>query len=252
MEEKKGLRPPYATSGQVDQILDIFKRIAPRKIDAKFVIENKITTAPNAFKVLDFAKWLGIVDNSGNVREEISSKLRLVGEEREKFIAELVKKSYKDIFDSVNLEQARKDDIINYFVSHYKFGGSQALYAARLFMHLCQRTGVKVSEDLKKKTHTGTSSPKKYKIKSVKPDNKKITQNDERPLYNVPEEGTIVLSIVGNGLNRKVIARNKEELQELYEGKFKSLVEAAKLLFLEEEQKTDNHINESDEELEPD
>lgn len=251
MKNKEGLRVPYASSGQADQILDIFKRIVPKKIDSKFVIENKIATPPNAFKVIDFVKWFGIIDAEGNVIDEVSSKLRLVGEEREKYIAELVKKSYKDLFDTVNLEQARKEDVVNYFVSHYKYGGAQAQYAARLFLHLCQRVGVQVSEDLKKKTHKGVFSSKKHKTKPAKKDSRADTKSEEPQGFDVPEEGVIVLSIVGNGLNRKVTARNKEELQELYEGKFKSLIEAAKLLFLQEE-KTDNHINESDEKLKPD
>ena len=88
--DKKQLRPPYASSGQADAILDLFKRISPKKIDSKFVTENSIATSTNAFTVADTVKWLGITDEDGNVIENTASKIKLVGQERDKFINNLI------------------------------------------------------------------------------------------------------------------------------------------------------------------
>lgn len=252
MNENKVLRPPYASSGMADQLLDIFQRIAPKKIDVKYITQNHITTAPNASKAMDFVKWMRIIDVDGSVKEEVSNKLRLVGEEREKYIKELIVKSYKALFDSLNLEQAKKDDIINYFVNTHSFGRAQAQAAAALFLHLCHRAKIPVSDELKKKTHTGSTISKKPRQDKAKIEIKKNDFAEQEGKQTDIEQGTIVLRIVGNGLDRKLIAHSKEELQEIYETKFKALIEAAKILFLEENSQNDNHVTKSDEELEPD
>src|SRR3989338_1598586 len=101
MEEKTKSKPPYPSTGQADEILDIFRRVSPKKIDA----EN-------------------------NVKEEIASKLRLVGDERDKFIAELIKSAYKEILDGVNLQQARREDLINFFIHNYNYGVAPAKSAS--------------------------------------------------------------------------------------------------------------------------
>jgi hypothetical protein len=42
MEDKIKSKPPYPSTGQAEEILDIFRRISPKRIDSKFVIENGI------------------------------------------------------------------------------------------------------------------------------------------------------------------------------------------------------------------
>ncbi|MFH1431380.1 MAG: hypothetical protein ABIG37_02840, partial [Nanoarchaeota archaeon] len=81
-QQETKLKLPYASSGQVDLALDIFRRISPKKINSKFVVDNNLTTATNAFKIIDFLKWLGIINNLGDVNEEVARKLKLIGDER--------------------------------------------------------------------------------------------------------------------------------------------------------------------------
>lgn len=184
-KEKKPLRPPYASSGVADAIFDLLRRIVPQKIDTKIIVDNNIATSTNAFTATDLVKWLGITDEEGNVRKEVLNKLRLVGEEREKFIKELIEKSYKGLFEKVNLREAEKDDIINYFVHNHNFGTAQARYAAALFLHLCHKYGIPVAEGLKKKTHTGTGQRKKEKKQeSKKSDIKKVIGKKDKILSN--------------------------------------------------------------------
>jgi len=160
MEEIK-LKPSYATTGHVKNTLDLLSRMTPKKIDTTFVVDNNLATPSNAFRIVELLRWLGIIDVKGNVIEEVASKLRLVGEERNKFMAGLIKESYKDIFEIHDIKTAIKHDIINFFVSKYKFGPAQATIATRLFLYLCQTYNIEISEDLKKKTAVGI--PKKRK-----------------------------------------------------------------------------------------
>lgn len=228
------LNPPYSSTGQADKILDIFRRISPKKIDSKFIFENKIATASNASSVVNLVKWLGIIDSNNNVKEEVASKLRLIGEERDKFIAEIIKKSYKEVLEGVSLQQARREDLVNFFINTYGFGIAPAKNASILFLHLCEKYGIPISDELKKKTHTGIPNIKKNEKKTVLPKNKKSQIEDKSKDNPEEKEGIMILSIKGNGIDKKLEARTAKELQELYDNKFKSLVEGAKHFFPEE------------------
>ena len=59
--------PPYPSTGQAEEVLNLFRRINPKKIDSKFIVENNITTAPNASTVVNFAKWMKIIGEDGSV-----------------------------------------------------------------------------------------------------------------------------------------------------------------------------------------
>lgn len=177
MAEQNELKVSYATTGMADKFLDLFRRVTPQKIDAKYIVDNGITTAANASTVITFGKWLGLIDKDGNVVADKVSKLRLVGDARNAYIAELVRESYKDLFDRVNLEAATRDDIANHFVNTYGLGTGAAQQAALLFIHLCQTYGIPIPEGLKKKAYTSSTqqrtpanrSPRQSQKAEVKP-----------------------------------------------------------------------------------
>lgn len=234
MTEKTKSKPPYPSTGQADELLDIFRRVSPKKIDSKFVAENKIATAPNASSVVNFAKWLGITDEEGNVKDEVANKLRLVGEERTKFIAELIKTAYKEVFTGVNLQEASRDDLVNFFIHNYNYGIAPAKNASILLLHLCDKYGIPVAEELKKKTYNNPENSKKGEKRQIVARVRNKSSSMQPPEDILFKEGTIVLSIRGNGLNKQIEAKNASELQKVYEGKFKSWIEGAKHLFDEE------------------
>jgi len=152
---------------------------------------------------------------------------------------------------SISLKQ-KKDDVINYFVTYHKMGTKAAKYAAALVLHLCYKYGIPLAEELKKKTHTGTGKPRKKKeITKEKPTKRgEGLNNFQNNIYEEePIEGKVILKIIGNGLNRGLSASNKEELEDLYKVKFKSLVDAAKLLFLDEPKEEEPSESTTEEEI---
>ncbi|MFH1325711.1 MAG: hypothetical protein ABIH49_03015 [archaeon] len=226
--EIRELRPPYAGSGQADAALELFKRQVPKKIDKKFVIANNLATPTNAFRIIDFYKWLGITDADDNVREDVAKKLRLTGDEREKYIRELVEEAYQILIESVSLENARKEDIVNAFITNYDFTHIQAKFAAALFIHLCQKYSIQISDELKKKNYVPSDKEKRRKIIP----RKKIKDTSSK-LFPTPQEkidGKVNLIIRGNGIHKILSANTPEELDEIYKGKLKDAVDAAKLL----------------------
>ncbi len=218
--ENKMNKPPYATPGAADEVLDILRRTTPKKIDSKFVSDNNIATSSNAFRIVEFVKWFGIVDANGNVNENIVNKLKLVGEERNKFIEELIRNTYKELFDRINLEEARKDDIINFFISNYGFGHEKSKIASALFLHLCQKYKIPISDDLKKKTYKSASK--------IKNDLKKVIKKKDKTLENKKDqnnEGILIKCKISTILEPKT----KEEADDIINNQLPSLFNSLKL-----------------------
>ncbi len=240
-QEKTELRPPYASSGQADQMIDLLRRTTPKKIDTKFIVDSKIATPTNAFRIMDLVKWLGVCNVDGTINNEIVGKLKFVGEERKKHLIEMIKKSYDKLFESVDISIAQKEDIMNFFVSNYGYGFHLAKPATNLFLHLCEKYGISLSEELRKKTHLSTLREGVTKRKSTqtkKIENKQLPdymsyKKRELNHYDIKiSEGAFRISIKGNGLDKSLIANDEKELDEAYE-KFKDFINAAKLLFPE-------------------
>lgn len=150
-KDDKRLIPSYAGISQAKDALDIFQRINAKHIDRDFIVGNGLTTAPNAHRLINLYRWLGIIDEDGNVPESVSAKLRLLGEERNEFIKELVMKSYSDLFESINVERAKFQEIVNFFITKYDFSASMALLAAGLFLGLCKEYNIPIADELKGK-----------------------------------------------------------------------------------------------------
>jgi len=217
MPNEMKLRPPYAGPLQADGLIDLLRRISPKKIDAKFIVDNNLATSSNAFRVLDLVKWFGISNLNGEINEEIVSKLKLVGKERDSFIQELIKNSYKDLFESVDVKEAKKEDVINYFISQ-GLGSAPSKAASSLFSHLCQKYEIEISKELEKKEYQkNQKKSKERKIKKVlkEKNNKVITA----------KEGILIKSKVSMVLDPKT----KEEADEILKIKLPKIFEVLKL-----------------------
>lgn len=237
------IKPPYATSGQANSILDLFRRMTPKKIDSKFISDNRIATPSNAFRSVDFLKWLKIIDKEGNVLEDPSKKLRLVGKEREEFISNLIKEAYKDILERVNLKEAKKDDIINFFINEYSYGGSKALHASRLFLHLCQKYGISISEKLKKANYARDSQSKENSTnKSSRKKIKKEVLKDNGNFSNF-KDGVKIL-IRGPGISFDLppdkAATSAKELDDILKEQLPSIFKTVKLFLPKKEAAKNN------------
>jgi hypothetical protein len=58
------------------------------------------------------------------------------------------------------------------------------------------------------------------------------------------EEGAFVLSIIGEGFNKSISVKNREELKLAYEGRFKDFVKAAEFLIPEKEEQIEEENSE--------
>lgn len=224
--------PPAASPGHADKLFDLFRRITPQKVDNRFVADNNITTLPNAGQVVKLAEWLGLIDQNGNVVQAKTNKLKLIGEERNKYIAELIKEAYKDVFEKVDVQSATKNDIINYFIHNYNYGSKKAEFAGALFLHLCQNYGIILGDALKKKVIPNLEK----RPLAVRTTKLAITTNRSKDDEIEPEKkgSGIEILVRGFGLEtnqqNSMIARTPSELDELLKSEFEALMAYSKLL----------------------
>ncbi len=232
IQEKKKLRIPYASPGLAIKAIDLFRRMSLQKITSKFIVDNGFATKPNAFKIMDLLMWLGIIDMEGNVNNDIARKLKLVGKDRDDFIINLIKKSYAELFEALDLMKVNRDDIINFIVNHYGFGQAQAKYAAILFLHFCQTYGIEISDELKKRT---------YKFSERKKGERKKAKKSKEPTDLEISTGNIAVIIKAPNVNYPFYAKNKDEFEEIIKKKLPIAIEGVrnslKLLELEQENK---------------
>ncbi len=233
MEEQNKLRPPYASSGQVEAVFNLFRTITPKKVDSKLIVDNGIATPTNAFKVVDFIKWIGICDAEGNLNGEIANKLKLVGEQKDLAIVELIKKAYKDIFDRVNLETAKKENITNLFISDYGLSHFPAKFATDLFIHLCQKYNIPINEEMKKKSYLGVQTSKKRERKpEINNSHAKKTNSIIQKEESGANENEVLVKIIGK-LKTELKATNQEELEDILNNKLPDIFKALKLFLPE-------------------
>lgn len=216
---KDELKPSYTTTGKAEEILDLFRRMTPTEIDNKFIVDHDITSSSNAFRILDFLRWLKITNQDGTVNTEIAQKLRLTGPERDIVIAGLIKESYKELFEKYDLNAATKHDITNFFITRYDYGNQQAQHASRLFLFLCERYNIPISEELKTNPHSKKVSTRMRDL-SRKQESQKIKRKGSNDNPDIPEakEGIRVF-IRGKGfsidLPHDKPALNSEDLENI-------------------------------------
>ena len=136
-----------------------------------------------------------------------------------------------------------KHDIMNFFITTYNYGNQQARHASRLFLYLCQKYDIPISEELKKTSSSKNTSQNKkvLKKKSIKQQPKKPEVSEEN--LEIPKEGVrIFIRAKGLSINlpKDKPATTENELNVI--GKqFQSIIEAAKGFLPKEEFEEDSN-----------
>ncbi len=134
-------RPPYTSVGDLNTF---FSKIAnlgdPGTIDNKWVESYKLSTAqPRA--IVTLLQWLGVIDEQ-HKSTGVWNELRVPATRPNK-LAELVKSSYKEIFDRINVAQAEREDLKGTFIQAYDSGNPTRPVAC--FVALCEHAGISIA-----------------------------------------------------------------------------------------------------------
>lgn len=216
----KEIKAPYMSKGWMVKFLSLVKRVRLTKINSKVIAQHNITTAPNAARMVSGLRFLNIIDAEGNVVNENFNKLRLEGAEYKNALKEMIEKAYSELINTVEIDKAMEEDILNYFIGKYGYSTPQAKQATVLFSYLCGQAEIPISPELERlnkiKHLTKKRIPKKEK------DNLNIRIPVKKQFIQSPSvSGAYVASIQGPGLtsvvelNEDLAFELKDKLDEL-------------------------------------
>lgn len=210
----KELKPPYVPSGWIDNFFELVRRMKLEKVDRHILNQYNVVDLGNSSKVVSALKFLGLIDDKSKINEEKVRILRLEGDARKKEFQEIIKSAYSDLFNKIDLEHARNEDLKNYFIG-CGYSSNLANNSAKLFLHFAKLGEIKLSENLnasiepsKRGRPKGSSNIGK-KTKQTKSIKKEKEALDPNPL----EEGAITIQVRGKGTSLNLSLNTAEDIQ---------------------------------------
>jgi hypothetical protein len=153
-------RPPDTAAGDIDQLFERIRTIAPPTVLNGPWAEGFGLSAAAATVL----KWLGLVKD-GQVDAQLWGEIR-VPKTRQDALSRLVREAYAPVFEQVEVAEATKDDLIGAFITEYKMG-DPARYV-RAFVTLCRHAGIEVGADEAKGEEGDARAETKPKVTSSK------------------------------------------------------------------------------------
>ncbi len=163
----KRVAPPYASWAQVKSFLDTIKALNPKVIDADYLRKNQMG-GKDPSVLLTTIKFLGLVDERGNCKDKLDS-IKVKGQEQyQQALHSIVRESYANLFEAVDVEQAGGDLIYNQMRSVYGCSTRIARAAAPLFISLCKEASITIAQQ-----------PQKRALKTRVPERKPTAKADK-------------------------------------------------------------------------
>jgi hypothetical protein len=141
-DQGKRQRPPYASAGDLQAFFERMSNMQePTLVDNDWVESFNLAAAqPSA--IVSVLKWLKIVDQKG-ASLGIWDEVRIPSSRQAK-LKELVRGSYKEIFDQFeDISKATMDDLRGAFIRSYKSGDPGRPITC--FIALCKLAGIPIS-----------------------------------------------------------------------------------------------------------
>jgi len=140
------LKPPYRRPSWYD---DFFSLIQERKIDnfsLEFIRLN-IASGSEAYKLQGGLRFLGLIDKKGNPTSKLNG-LRVMGESFKKNLANVISDAYSSLFQTIIIEKAKPESVINFMIEKYGYSRPLAEEATAVFVYFCTKSGIPISKEL--------------------------------------------------------------------------------------------------------
>jgi hypothetical protein len=148
-KNQKGKRSaPYVPAKALDAFFERIRYVStPEKVDAGLLLDYGISKG-NVFALISALKFLGLIDED-NMPTEVFKALQMTGGEFTKNLQGVVENSYADLFSKLDITRDSREHVRNYFARN--FSTAKASDAATLFLTLCRKADIPLSEDLQSK-----------------------------------------------------------------------------------------------------
>lgn len=212
------IKPPYISISWAEAFFELIKRIRLEKVDRRLIEQYNVTSPGNGSKVVSALKFLKILDKEGNIISDNLKELKLEGEVRQKGFRKIIEDAYSDLLNKIDLKQAKEEDIANYFIGNFGYSSKQSDMATKLFLHLANKSGIDMSKGLV----TASQLSKRGRPKGTKKEiGVRVREKIKKPLslqsreeyFSTQDEGSISISIRGNGINLDLSLKGIEDIK---------------------------------------
>jgi len=143
--EYKG-KPPYWRSSWYE---DFFNILQERRIDNVSLdfIRHNIASGSEAYKFQSGIRFLGLVNEDGSPTPDLG-KLHVTGQDFKRNLAEIIRQAYSDLFDTIIIDKAKPESIVNFIIEKYGYSRPRAEDATRLFVYFCSKADIPIPQEL--------------------------------------------------------------------------------------------------------
>lgn len=138
--------PPYGPTSGMLQGLTLLQKANITRVDEDVLREHGVAPG-NEYKVIGALRFLGLLDEQGRPTER-SRQLRTRGATFSHALQALIAQAYGRLFAALDLRDATKDEVYNYFVTQEGLGMEMAQKATRFLVGLCQLADMELSPAL--------------------------------------------------------------------------------------------------------
>lgn len=219
-EESKApteIKPPYGNVTWYEQFFELIRTKSFDKFD-KEIIELNIVKRANATMLFNALRFLGLVEKDGKVTDKFES-LRRKGEEFKQNLKTVVNEAYSHLFSKVVVSKAKPENLYNYFAEYYGYGEATASLSTKIFVYLCKKAEIELSQELIKGEFRAKKGKRKRKSKE-KIEGKEIKERISKTPKDVHEikwqDDILIRLKKGNRKTRQKMARIAKKLIDMY------------------------------------
>ena len=168
-------KPPYRRSVWYDRIFRLIHQRTIERISLEFIELNIVSARSEAYKLRNGLRFLGLIDRKGYPTPKLE-KLRVTGQDFKKNLEEVIREAYSDLFQTIIVENAEPESLINFMIARYGYSRPLAEEATVLFAYFCGKGEIPISTKISSFRITGRRERKKAAGKRQKPE--KITERE--------------------------------------------------------------------------
>lgn len=141
------VKPPYRRPIWYKKFFSLMHQRRVTRVTLEFIKLNIISARSEAYKLKNGLLFLNLIDRKGNAKPQLE-KLRVTGQQFTKNFADIIRKAYSDLFDTIIVESAEPESIVNYMISRYGYSPPLAEEATALFVFFCTEAEITISKKL--------------------------------------------------------------------------------------------------------
>lgn len=141
------VRSPYGPAKGTIEAVRLLSRLSPARLDETLLRQHKIAPR-NEYKVVGALRFLGLIDQEGHPTS-LADRLKARGATYSLNLQEVIRSAYGTLWQRLNLQEANREEIYNYFVTQEGLGAEMASKAVRFLVDICQLAEMPLNPGLK-------------------------------------------------------------------------------------------------------